>query len=96
MFDHLKTTWLAGSTCDSDDKYTAGGNYILLPKLKEDQDQLVAMLDTGAYQDGLSSHHCMLAAPMKIVVQDGTVKIARKRENAETISKLFGWNGEHK
>ena len=96
MFDQLKTTWLAGSTCDSDDKYTAGGNYILLPKLKEDQDQFVAMLDTGAYQDGLSSHHCLLAAPMKIVAQDGTIKIVRKRENAEAIGKLFGWNGENK
>ena len=96
MHGALRTTWLAGSTCDSDDKYTAGGNYILLPKLKEDQDQLVAILDTGAYQDGLSSHHCLLSAPMKIVVKDGTEKIVRKRENAEAIGKLFGWNGDHK
>ena len=96
MQEALKTTWLAGSTCDSDDKYTAGGNYILLPKLKEDQDQLVAILDTGAYQDGLASHHCLLSAPMKIVVRDGTEKIVRKRENAEAIGKLFGWNGDPK
>lgn len=92
----LKTTWLAGSSCDSDDKYTAGGNYILLPKLHESEDQFVAILDTGAYQDSLASHHCLLSAPMKIVVKDGTVKIARKRENAEYIGKLFGWNGNHK
>ena len=90
----LRTTWLAGSTCDSDDKYTAGGNYILLPKLHEDQDQFVAMLDTGAYQDGLSSHHCLLSAPTKVVAQDGDIKIVRKRENAEAIGKLFGWNGD--
>ena len=45
MHGALKTVWLAGSTCDSDDKYTAGGNYILLPKLKEDEDQLLAILD---------------------------------------------------
>ena len=97
MHSALKTTWLAGSTCDSDDKYTAGGNYILLPKLHEGRDQLVAVLDTGAYQDGLASHHCLLAAPMKITAQGGIVKIARKRENAETIGKLFGWtNGDHK
>ena len=93
----LKTVWLAGSTCDSDDKYTAGGNYILLPKLREDLEQLVAVLDTGAYQDGLASHHCLLSAPMKIVAQDGTIKIVRKRESAESIGKLFGWtNGDHK
>jgi arginine decarboxylase len=96
MQSPLKTTWLAGSTCDSDDKYTAGGNYILLPKLHENQDQFVAILDTGAYQDGLASRHCLLSAPMKIIAQDGTIKIARKRETAEVIGKMFGWNGEHK
>jgi len=96
MHSPLKTTWLAGSTCDSDDKYTDGGEYILLPKLHEGQDQFIALLDTGAYQDGLSSHHCLLSNPMKIIAQDGVVKIARKRENAESIGKLFGWNGDHK
>ena len=96
MHSALKTTWLAGSTCDSDDKYTAGGNYILMPKLHEDQDQLVAILDTGAYQDGLASRHCLLSAPMKIVVQGGEVKVVRKRETAEIIGKMFGWNGDHK
>lgn len=96
MHNALKPTWLAGSTCDSDDKYTAGGNYILLPKLREDEDQLVAILDTGAYQDGLASHHCLLSAPMKIMAQDGTVKIIRKRESPEYIGKLFGWNGDYK
>jgi len=95
MHGALKTTWLAGSTCDSDDKYTAGGNYILLPKLYENQDQFVAILDTGAYQDGLASHHCLLSSPMKIVVADGTIQIARKRESADSIGKLFGWNGDH-
>ena len=96
MFGALKTTWLAGSTCDSDDKYTDGGNYILLPKLSEDFDQYVAILDTGAYQDGLASHHCLLSAPTKIVAQDGTIKVVRKHESAEYIGKLFGWNGDHK
>ncbi len=97
MQDSLKTTWLAGSTCDSDDKYIAGGNYILLPKLHEGSEQLIAILDTGAYQDGLASHHCLLSSPTKIVAQDGMVKIVRKRETAEAIGKLFGWtNGDHK
>lgn len=96
MHSTPKTTWLAGSTCDSDDKYTDGGNYVLLPKLREGEDQFVAVLDTGAYQEGLASHHCLLSAPMKIVVQDGAVKIARKRENADFVGKLFGWNGDPK
>ncbi|KKS05164.1 MAG: Arginine decarboxylase [Candidatus Nomurabacteria bacterium GW2011_GWC2_41_8] len=96
MHGALKTTWLAGSTCDSDDKYTAGGNYILLPKLHDNQDQFVAVLDTGAYQDGLASHHCLLATPLKIIARDGMIKIARKRESADSIGKLFGWNGDPK
>ena len=96
MHSVQKTVWLAGSTCDSDDKYTAGGNYILLPKLHEDKDQYIAILDTGAYQDGLASHHCLLSAPMKIIAKDGMIKIARKRENAESIGKIFGWNGDPK
>lgn len=97
MDENLKPVWLAGSTCDSDDKYTAGGNYILMPKLKEDKKQTIAVFDTGAYQDALASHHCLLALPMKIIAQDGTIKIARKRETAESIGKMFGWNnGDHK
>ena len=97
MYGALRTTWLAGSTCDSDDKYTAGGNYILLPKLNENQDQFIAVFDTGAYQDGLASHHFLLSAPLKIVAQDGMIKVVRKRETAESIGKLFGWiNGDHK
>jgi arginine decarboxylase len=98
MQSPTKRTWLAGSTCDSDDKYTEGGNYILLPKLNEENgSQLVAILDTGAYQDALSSHHCLLPAPMKIVAQDGMIKIVRRRESADSIGKQFGWtNGDVK
>ena len=96
MFSKLKRVWLAGSTCDSDDKYTAGGNYILLPKLSENKEQYVALLDTGAYQDSLASHHCLLAAPMKIIASDGSIKIARKRETPDSIGRIFGWNGDHK
>ena len=92
----LKSVWLAGSSCDSDDKYTAGGNYILLPKLKEDLSQYFAVLDSGAYQDALASHHCLLSSPAKLIAQDGNIKIARKRESSEMVGKLFGWgNGEH-
>ncbi|OGE76016.1 MAG: hypothetical protein A3C85_00590 [Candidatus Doudnabacteria bacterium RIFCSPHIGHO2_02_FULL_48_21] len=92
----LKSVWLAGSSCDSDDKYTAGGNYILLPKLKEEP-QYFAVFDSGAYQDALASHHCLLSSPAKLIAQDGTIKIARKRESSEMVGKLFGWgtNGDH-
>ena len=93
----LKSVWLAGSSCDSDDKYTSGGSYVLMPKLKEGEPQYLAIFDSGAYQDALASHHCLLSSPAKLIAQDGTIKIARKRESAETIGKLFGWtNGDHK
>ncbi|MEK7569621.1 MAG: hypothetical protein AAB500_01880 [Patescibacteria group bacterium] len=92
-----KSVWLAGSSCDSDDKYTAGGNYILLPKLKEGEPQYFAVFDSGAYQDALASHHCLLSSPAKLIAQDGAIKVARKRESADAIGRLFGWtNGDHK
>ena len=34
-----------------------------------------------------------LSAPMKIVAQTALSNIARKRETADSIGKLFGWNG---
>ena len=93
----LKSVWLAGSSCDSDDKYTSGGSYVLMPKLKEGEPQYLAIFDSGAYQDALASHHCLLSSPAKLIAQDGTIKVARKRETAEAIGRLFGWtNGDHK
>ena len=87
----LHAVWFAGSSCDSDDKYTAGGGYILMPKIEEGEDQYIAVLDTGAYQDSLASHHCLLSSPAKIIAQDGEIKLARKRETPEELGKLFGW-----
>ncbi len=87
-------TWLAGLSCDSDDKYTNGGNYVPLPRLEdlENGDQLyVAVMDTGAYQDALASHHCLLSSPTKIVIQNGVITVARKRETPEEVGKQFGW-----
>ena len=88
----LKSVWFAGSSCDSDDKYTAGG-ITFNAEVEEDEGQYFAVFDSGAYQDALASHHCLLSSPAKLIAQDGTIKIARKRETAEAIGKLFGWNG---
>ncbi|MFA6475748.1 MAG: hypothetical protein WCV88_06205 [Patescibacteria group bacterium] len=84
-------TWLAGSSCDSDDKYTAQGTYILLPKLQEESDQYVAVCDTGAYQDSLGARHCMLSSPTKIIAHNGEIKVSTKRQSPEELGKLFGW-----
>ena len=90
----LTQVWLAGSSCDSDDKYTAHGTYVRLPRIEdldEGVSQYLAIFDTGAYQDALASHHCLLSSPAKIIVQDGVVHVARRRETPEEIGKLFGW-----
>lgn len=86
--------WLAGLSCDSDDKYTAHGDYVLLPShssIKPGEFLYIAILDSGAYQDALASHHCLLSSPAKISAQNGEVKIIRKRETAQEVGKLFGW-----
>lgn len=90
----LTRTWLAGMSCDSDDKYTAGGSYILLPRLEDlepEEKQFLAVLDTGNYQDGFNNHHCLNATPAKVICQNGDVTLIRKRETPEEVGKLFGW-----
>ncbi|MFA4831088.1 MAG: hypothetical protein WC618_02840 [Patescibacteria group bacterium] len=89
----MEKVWLAGLSCDSDDKYTGDG-YVNLPntaELAEGESQYIAILDTGAYQDALASCHCLLPSPGKIVCQDGDINVARERETAEEMGKLFGW-----
>jgi len=87
----LAKVWLAGASCDSDDKYTAGGGYILLPKLEDCDELFVAFLDTGAYQDSLASHHCLLSSPAKLVATNGEIKVARRREQPDDVGRQFGW-----
>jgi arginine decarboxylase len=87
----LEKAWLAGSSCDSDDKYTNGGDGVVLPKLIEGEELYVALLDTGAYQDSLASHHCLLSSPAKVLIQNGEMKVIRKRETPEEVGKQFGW-----
>ncbi|MFA6028124.1 MAG: hypothetical protein WC752_04330 [Patescibacteria group bacterium] len=85
--------WLAGMTCDSDDKYTAG-TYLSLPdidQLSEGESLYLAFLDTGAYQDALASHHCLLSSPVKLSAQNGELQVIRKRENVDDVAKFFGW-----
>ena len=94
----VQKTWLAGSSCDSDDRYTASGNYVLLPKITEDMGDLyVAVLDTGSYQYPLSNNHCLLSKPALAVCENGAVRLSRKRQTPEELGRLFGWtNGVHK
>ncbi len=86
----MKKVWIAGSSCDSDDRYT-GGDYVSLPRLEDGEEQFIAFFDTGAYQDPLSSHHCLLSSPAKLVAANGEMKQIRRRETPEEIGKMFGW-----
>jgi len=87
----LQKVWLAGSSCDSDDKYTQGGEDIMLPRLSDTEELYIAIFDTGAYQDSLASHHCLLSSPAKLIASNGEIKIARRRETPEDVGKMFGW-----
>ncbi|WKZ17035.1 MAG: hypothetical protein QY317_06895 [Candidatus Jettenia caeni] len=93
--ERLSRVWLAGSSCDSDDKYTGNSNYVSLPRLEDleqnDKSLYITFFDTGAYQDSLASHHCLLSSPAKIIAQNGVITVARKRETAEEVGKQFGW-----
>ena len=91
---HRHRVWLAGLSCDSDDKYAASDGYLLLPRLEdleEGTSQYIAIFDTGAYQDAFSSHHCLLSSPAKVVLQNGIVTVARRRETPDDVAKLVGW-----
>ncbi|MBI2444598.1 MAG: hypothetical protein HYV42_05165 [Candidatus Magasanikbacteria bacterium] len=86
--------WLGGLTCDSDDKYADAEGYVLLPRIEDlgpGEDLYLAIFDTGAYQDSFAMHHCLISSPAKIVLQNGLVTMARKRESPEEIGKMFGW-----
>jgi arginine decarboxylase len=87
----MERVWFAGSSCDSDDKYTHGGQHILMPRLADTDELFVAVLDTGAYQDSLASHHCLLSSPLKLMASNGEMKAVRKRETPEEVGKQFGW-----
>lgn len=92
--EKLTKVWLAGSSCDSDDRYTAGGSFISLPRLEDINSAgflNIALFDSGAYQDPLASHHCLLSSPAKLIAQNGVLTVARRRETSEEVGRLFGW-----
>lgn len=86
-------TWISGSSCDSDDIYRGVDDVVPLPNYDyDDSDPLhIVFFDTGAYQDALASHHCMLSSPLKIIAENGHIVVTKKRETAEDVGKHFGW-----
>lgn len=89
----LNDIWISGSSCDSDDIYTGVNDTVTLPDYNYDANDpfYVVFFDTGAYQDALASHHCMLSSPIKLIAENGHIVVARKRESPEDVGKEFGW-----
>jgi arginine decarboxylase len=89
----LNDVWISGSSCDSDDIYTGIDGSLSLPDYDYNSNDpfYVVFFDTGAYQDALASHHCMLSSPIKIIAENGHIVVARKRETPEDVGKEFGW-----
>jgi len=89
----LTEVWFAGSSCDSDDIYTGMDGSITFPEFDAGNGATMytVIYDTGAYQDSLSGHHCMLSSPLKVIVENGHIVVARKRESPDDVGKEFGW-----
>jgi len=88
----LTEVWFAGSSCDSDDIYVGDGS-VTYPEFDSGNGATLytVFYDTGAYQDSLAGHHCMLSSPLKIIVENGHIVVARKRETPDDVGKEFGW-----
>ena len=92
--NNLTEVWLAGSSCDSDDVYKGKNGVIMLPDFDVNggnESMYLVVYDTGAYEDSLAAKHCLLSSPMKIIVENGHIVVASKRETPDDVGKEFGW-----
>lgn len=88
-----QTVWFAGSSCDSDDEYKPEQELRMpLVPVQEDRPLIVAVYDTGAYQNSLASYHCLLSQPLQIMIDGDTVTVLRGEDTASAIGARFGWN----
>jgi arginine decarboxylase len=96
---NLVPVWLSGGSCDSDDQYPKepkekdGKRHDppFLPLYEEGDEYYAAFFDTGAYQNALSSHHCLLPSAARICVQGGKDTLLRSRETTEELGQRFEW-----
>ncbi len=73
--------WIGGPICESSDVFARD---CLLPKVEPGD--LIALLDTGAYGISMASQYNCRPRPPVVVVDDGEVRLARRRES---IGDLF-------
>ncbi|WP_028978251.1 decarboxylase [Sporocytophaga myxococcoides] len=83
-YDKVK---IGGITCDSMDYYNSEAhlNMVFLPKLQEQNKQIIGFFHTGAYQESLGGYggiqHCLVPAPKHVLIQ--------KDENGNFTDTLF-------
>lgn len=83
--DNLKTQTVCGNICESGDLLVKDRE---LPEIKKDD--LLAILDTGAYGWSMCSTYNSRPRPAEVMIcKDGSVKEIRRRETIEDLVRLF-------
>lgn len=84
MFDPpAGSVTIAGPVCTADDL----ARDVALPRIE--RDDLIAVLDQGAYCESVTSDYCAVPTPATLMVDDGRVAIIRRRETVEDIANRF-------
>ncbi|MBC8984954.1 arginine decarboxylase [Pedobacter sp. N36a] len=97
---NLKPFILGGLTCDSADYYpnTPENEFIRLPDTEEEQ--FIAFLHTGAYQEALSGfggvNHCLIPSPKHLIIdrnQDDVLEyvVFSEKQNSEQLLNILGY-----
>ncbi|MFZ4929098.1 arginine decarboxylase [Chryseobacterium sp. Mn2064] len=91
---------LGGLTCDSADFYPSSGSIdsVMLPDT--DQEQYIAFLHTGAYQEVLSGfggiNHCLIPSPKHILIrrdsdENLTYEVFAEKQNIQNTMNILGY-----
>lgn len=76
---------IVGNICESGDILAKNR---MLPKIEEDD--VLAILDTGAYGYSMASNYNNRLRPAEVfIMQDGTTKLVRKKDSLEDLMKNF-------
>lgn len=97
---NVKPFILGGLTCDSADYYpnTPGNESILLPDTEEEQ--FIAFLHTGAYQEALSGfggvNHCLIPSPKHLIIDRNSnneleYTVFSEKQNSEQLLNILGY-----
>jgi diaminopimelate decarboxylase len=75
---------IAGPVCTTDSLIEG----VDVPRLEPDD--LVAVLDQGAYCEAVTSDYCAIPIPAAVMVSDGRAELVRRRETIEDLVGRFG------